>query len=81
MRLKREMQLADHLQLALGGIGGLLLVLGLLGKFADHKLGHGGLIFYNVRAAFFSNAGHLLGHFQTAVVVDPGLGYDRYRHR
>ena len=59
----------------------LLLVLGLLGKFADHQLGHGGLIFYNVRAAFFSNAGHLLGHFQTAVVVDPGLGYDRYRHR
>ena len=74
------MQPADHLQLALGGIGSLLLVLCLLGKLTHNQLRHGGLVFYNIRAARLGHAGHLLGHLKAAVMVDPGLRNDRYRH-
>ena len=77
---KRKVQLADHLQLAFGGVGGLLLVFGLFGKAADDKLRHGGLVFDDIRAAFFGDAGHLFGHLQIAVVVDAGFGNDRDRH-
>ena len=78
--VKGKVQLADHVQLALGGVGGLFLVGGLLGKAADHQLRHGGLIFDDVGAALLGSAGHLLGHFQASVVVDAGFGDDGDRH-
>ena len=80
VRLKGEVQLADHLQLALGGAGGLLLVFRLLGKFAHHQFGHGGLELHDVGAALLGGAGHRFGHLQVAVVVDAGFGNNRNGH-
>ena len=79
--LKRKMQLANHLQLAFGGIGGLFLVFGFFGEPAHHKLRHSGLVFYNICTAFLSHISHPLGGFQIAVVVYPGFSNDRYRHK
>ena len=81
MPLEGEVQLADHLQLAFGRIGGLLLVLSLLGEFAHDQFRHSGLVLYNVRAALFGGQGQFFGHFQVAVVVDTGLGNDGYGHQ
>lgn len=75
------MQLANHLQLAFGGIGGLFLVFGFFGEPAHHKLRYSGLVFYNICTAFLSHISHPLGDFQIAVVVYPGFSNDRYRHK
>ena len=58
-----------------------LLILGLLCKLAHDQLGRGGLVLDEIRAALLGSAGHFLGHFQAAVVVDTGLGDNGYRHR